>query len=504
MELLLFVLGGGLIICLVFLAITHTKKKGFEERVSQMSAALDTDVQQVREELEREREKASEVQEKVTQWVEEKTEATTKFLEAEAHVKSLINERDIAYRKRDEAIKIQTEAEKQAALRAQEVKDMKLRMEDWETAKFQSLEAAKAATLETATRVSSKLLADHKRESDAAKKETDGLVEKTTRNLFKEFTNVVNTVSALNKSVDENKEKMEAVWQSLSSPGGSGQFAEMGLENTLNAFGFKKGRDFVMQQQIDGRKLRPDAMVFLPGETLLVIDSKASKFFLELQTAKKLGAETDAEKKALENLSKTMIQHLRNLSSKNYKSEVLAGYRESGHDGKPKQVMSIMYLPKDSAIEKVEQADSNFLNKAIAADIHLAGPASLASLIGFSRLKIEIGRQAENQEKIIHGTQALLDTIGVVVGHTVGVGKGLKTATKKYGELARSMNTRLLPKVRSVASLGVRSSRSKSIPKSVPVYEVVDLELGGLIEGEVEEVPEQPALEDQSITEDDD
>ena len=57
------------------------------------------------------------------------------------------------------------------------------------------------------------------------------------------------------------------------------------LENTLKSFGLTAGIDFVLQQTFgseDGSRLRPDAIVFLPADSVLVIDSKASKFLLEL------------------------------------------------------------------------------------------------------------------------------------------------------------------------------------------------------------------------------
>ena len=235
--------------------------RAFRERVSQMSSALDQDVAQLREELDRERGKVAEAQEKVSQMIAEKTEASTKLVEAEKLQRSLLAERKDAVKQKDDAVNARVEAEKLAALRRQEVDESKKRMEDWETAKAQSVEAAKAAALTTTRELSSKLLEDHKRESQAAKKESKELVEKTTESLLKDLQGVTKSVATLDEQVNQNKSTVETVLRAISSPGGSGQFAQIGLENTLKDFGLVKDRDFFMDKQAEGTKLRPDAIV---------------------------------------------------------------------------------------------------------------------------------------------------------------------------------------------------------------------------------------------------
>lgn len=494
MEWLPFVLVGGLAACLIALAVSHTKMRGFKDRVSDMSKAMDADLSQVREELSRERKNAAQVQEKVAEWMAEKTEASTKLLERQSQVLSLTAERDAAITRRDEAIAAQTKAEKDAALRVQELEGIKLRMEDWEKVTAKSLEATKAATLEVGAQLSSKLLADHKRETDAAKRDSEERVKKATENLTNQFGEIVKSVAALDKSVDENKETMDTVWNALSNPGGAGYFAEIGLENTLKSFGLERGRDYAIQQQIEGKKLRPDAMVFLPGDTVFVIDSKASKFFLELADAE----DKDEEATAYANLSRTMNQHLRGLANKNYKEEVLAGYREAGRGSEIRRIMSVMYLPNEGAIEKLVNADADFIQKAAKSQINVAGPAALACLIGFARVEIDLGKQAENQERIIQGTQALLDSIGVVIESTNKVGKGIKSAADNYLKLTGSINSRLLPRARALVAMGIRPARTGGIPKSIAPYQVIQLDTGEVIESEAEEIEDFTAITDET------
>ncbi len=387
-----------------------------------------------------------------------------------------------------------SEAEKQTAvLRTELQKNLESheeRMRDLALMKKQAIEAANAGALDSANKISSKLLDDHKRQTDEAKKDAEKRVKETTEQLVGQITEVGKTIHALNSDVETNRGSMETVMRALSSPGGAGQYSEIGLENTLTSFGLVKERDFAIQQQVEGKRLRPDAMVFLPGNTVLVIDSKASKFLLELAEAET----EEGEAAAYTSLGRTMNTHLKQLSDKNYKAEVISGYQSSGRDGASPRVVSVMYLPNEGAIEKVTIADPKFLHKAAKLQITIAGPAALACLIGFSRVQIDVERQSANQERIVEGAQKIVESIGVIVDETIAVGKGLKSATQHYNKMTGSMNSRLLPRIRQMTSFGVQSSRHKQIADHVPTYSFTEHERGDLIEGEAEEVDAPPTL----------
>jgi DNA recombination protein RmuC len=390
------------------------------------------------------------------------------------------------------------EAEKQNAVLQTELQKNKEshdeRMLDLAQMKKQAIEAANAGALDSANKMSSKLLDDHKRQTEEAKKDSEKRVKETTEQLVNQITEVGKTIHALNSDVETNRGTMDTVMRALSSPGGSGQHSELRLENTLTSFGLVKDRDFVLQKQVEGTRLRPDAMVFLPGNTVLVIDSKASKFLLDLAEAES----EEAEEAAYANLGRTMNTHLKSLADKNYKAEVVSAYRESGRKGEAPNVISVMFLPTEGAIEKVAIADPKFKDKASKLQILVAGSSALDCLIGMSRVHIDMQRQSENQIKIVEGAQKIVESIGVIVDETVAVGKGLKSATQHYNKMTGSMNSRLLPRIRQMMAFGVQSNRHKQIPEHVPTYSFTEHERGDLIEGEAEEVGDQPVLENLS------
>ncbi len=372
-------------------------------------------------------------------------------------------------------------ADQDAAAAGQEAAHARRQMQDWEKTKQETVTAAKAAALASTAEMSSKLLADHKREAESARKESAERVKQTTEGLLQRFEHVSKAVASLNDQVAQNKDVVDTVWRALSSPGGAGYFAEIGLENTLTSFGLEAGRDFVMQHSVataEGGRLRPDAVVFLPGDSVLVVDSKASKFLLELAQAEEAG-EVEA---AYANLAATMNRHLRELATKDYRNAIIAATRLAGRAHTLGRVLSVMYLPNEGALEKLTRADPTFAQKAAKAEIIPAGPTGLACLIGFARVEIDLGRQSANRERIVEATQGLLEAVAVMLGHVDTVGKGVRRSADGFARLTASINRTLLPRARTIAGLGVRSG--KALPDALPGYQVVVMEDAGLIEGE--------------------
>lgn len=262
--------------------------------------------------------------------------------------------------------------------------------------------------------------------------------------------------------------------------------AEIGLANTLTSFGLEQGRDFALQfttQDSDGRRLRPDAVVFLPANSVLVIDCKASKFLLDIARAEGTAEETEAYR----NLARSMNQHLRALAEKDYKSAVLAAWRQSGREDEISRILSVMYLPNEAALEKLNRADPDFIRKARAAQIIPAGPAGLHAAVSLASVEINLLRQVENQQHIAETVRLLLDGMVVMLGHAATLGRGIKTAAESFGRLTASVNQRLLPRARHLARLGVQPN--KPLPGNLPTYAVQALE-DALIEGEAAELIE--------------
>ncbi|MSO70931.1 MAG: DNA recombination protein RmuC [Alphaproteobacteria bacterium] len=378
------------------------------------------------------------------------------------------------------------DAERAQALAEQAVALERARMGDLDQARKDAVVTAQAAALASSRELSAKLIDDHKREAELQRKEAEERVRLATEKLYQSVEKVTASVSALNSQVAKNQDTVETVKRALLSPGGAGSYAEIGLENTLKTFGLEPGRDFRLQATVageEGARLRPDALVFMPGDTVLVIDSKASKYLLEHAAAK----DEDGAAAAAAGLAATMNKHLKALAAKDYRSAVEGDYRQSLNGREPRRILSVMYLPNEGALERLANADQDFVQKAAKAEIILVGPAGLASLIGFARVEIDLGRQAMNRERIVEASRALLEAIPVAFGYLDKVGKGIKSAADAFQKLGSSLNQRLLPRAKMIIDLGVRPSAGKDLPAPLPSFQVVTQESGLLIEGEAED-----------------
>lgn len=417
--------------------------------------------------------------------------AQTVLAEADRYIAVLASERDAALAARDEARLELAQAEREAARADREAALARQRVGEFARLREEMLTSAKAAVLGAAQELSSKLLDDHKRENETARKAGEERVQAASEHLMKQLEQVANAVAQLEGRVAEGSFKLETVMRALSNPSGAGQFAEIGLANTLTSFGLEEGRDFALQFSVEetetGRRLRPDAVVFLPGGNLLVIDCKASKFLLELAEAEGTGREEEAGR----NLARTMGQHLKALADKDYRKAVEQSFRNAGQPGEIGRILSVMYLPNEGAVEKLNRIDPAFAQRAAQAQIIPTGPAGLACIIGFASTEISLSRQARNREQIIETTRALLDAVAQMLNHAGTLGRGIRAAAEGFEKMSASVNRFVLPRARRLAEIGVQPN--KPLPGSLPAYQVVTIETGlidvGGIETEMRSLP---------------
>ena len=396
-------------------------------------------------------------------------------------------------RDRNAAVEARIAAERAEASAKTQLTAVQDRLQDFERLQKEMTDAAKVAVADTAAQVSSKLLDDHKRESNEAKQQSEQRVQQINEDLVRQMRDVASLVKSLDQRVDKTGGEMELLMRAVSSPGGAGQLAEVGLANALQSFGLEAGRDFVLQQSAvneeTGRRLRPDAIVFLPTDAVVVIDCKASKFILEI--AKSEG--TAQESAAYQNLARSMNQHLRALAEKDYRNAIYASCKQAGRGGSDPYVISLMYVANEAVLEKLNRADSDFIPKARAAQITPVGPAGLHSVLLMASTEIRRLRQIENQKEIVEKLRSVLETLGIVLDHTARTGAGLKSAVDNFMKLTGSINNRLLPRVRGLAQLGVEPP--KALPQKLPSFAVQTAEESTLIEVEHAEATPQPELQ---------
>ncbi|MFK7867113.1 MAG: DNA recombination protein RmuC [Alphaproteobacteria bacterium] len=373
------------------------------------------------------------------------------------------------------------------AVKNQQFEDLKLHITAQEQARAKDhehfLHSAKQSVFEMAQTVSSKLLQDHKQENQVTRVQSEGELKKITQNL----TQQLDTISQRVSSFDQTQDKVNMLERALSSPGMAGQASQTALGNMLAQMGLKAGRDYALEHHVKtetGSSLRPDAVLFLPGGAVFVIDSKSSKYLLEIAQAEQ---DEQADKEALnKQFLKTMRQHIKDLKSKDYHRHINDALHQAGMDTDTKlqTISTLMWLPNEGALERLERADPHFVAAAVHDHIFPVATNGLWAALGVAQFSIQLQVKEENLHHIARDIGALLETMRPMLEHADKLGKSLKSSLGHYDKFAGSINARVIPKARNLLALGVDPPKKglptgiELIAKSNPPIDLQSEEIG--------------------------
>lgn len=321
---------------------------------------------------------------------------------------------------------------------------------NFENMQQESFNSAKAALFDLGSSLSKQLIDIHKKENQDIRELSEKNITNNAKKFNAEFERLLNIIGSLNKDIKESKNTVDVIKQSLLSPTSCGNLAEITLENILKSSGLRTQLDFSIQHTINtanDSKLRPDAIIFLPGDNLMIIDAKSSKFLLD-----------DMDPK---NLAKTMNNHIKSLDSKEYAKNAVNNLQNQGKD--INNVITLMFLPTEQAIEKVLEIDNNFINKAWEMNIFPVGPVGLMNMLSFSKFQISQQMQAENQKLIIEEVKKLLFSIASITEHSQKLGHNIQSIVNNYDKFAASFNRNFLSKAKNIKKLGIDTGYKEAI-----------------------------------------
>ncbi|MGB3797555.1 MAG: DNA recombination protein RmuC, partial [Alteraurantiacibacter sp.] len=135
------------------------------------------------------------------------------------------------------------------------------------------------------------------------------------------FSKLHQQIETMRLGQEEVRREAQRLGNSLTNaPKARGRWGERALQNLLEQCGLAEHTDFHLEQSIETSegRMRPDAIVNVPGQKKLVIDSKVS--LNAYQAA--FEADDDAERKRhMELHAKSMRNHVQTLGAKSYQSQ---------------------------------------------------------------------------------------------------------------------------------------------------------------------------------------
>ncbi|OYX47156.1 MAG: recombinase RmuC [Sphingomonas sp. 32-66-10] len=244
------------------------------------------------------------------------------------------------------------------------------------------------------------------------------------------------------------------------APKSRGRWGEQQLRNVLETCGLSEHTDFMTEVSVaqeDGGRLRPDAIVRVPGGKALVIDAKVS--LNAYQDA--FGAVDESERHiGLGQHAAAMKAHVNALGNKAYWTQF---------DDAPDYV--IMFVPGEHFLSAALEHDPTLWDFAFEKRVLLATPTNL---IAIARTVAAVWRQemlAKEARQIGALGKELYDRLAKALGDLRTVGSGLNTAVKNFNAFASSLETRALVSARKLKELNIETGAREI--ESVPPVELL-------------------------------
>ena len=268
----------------------------------------------------------------------------------------------------------------------------------------------------------------------------------------KERTEAYGTLTGLIDQMRAGQERVQAEAARLvnslrNAPKARGRWGEQQLRNVLESCGLAEHTDFLTEVSIETEegRLRPDAVVKVPGGRSLVIDAKVS---LNAYQDAFEAEDDEGRAAALAAHCASMKTHIEGLSRKGY----WAQFEEA-----PDYV--IMFVPGEHFLTAALEHEPGLWDHAFEKRVLLATPTNL---IAIARTVAAVWRQeglAREAKQIGQLGKEMYDRLAVAASHLKTVGSGLNTAVNNYNKFVGSFDRNVLSTARKFAELNIETGK---------------------------------------------
>jgi DNA recombination protein RmuC len=325
-----------------------------------------------------------------------------------------------------------------------------------EESQLQWEERFKAATGDALLRSQSSLL-ELAEAKLAPIKETLTKFEQQTRALEERRLQTVSAVGEQLKLVAEGQERLRSetgnLVTALRAPHVRGNWGEVQLKRVVELAGMLDYCDFRTQESgrdDEGRLLRPDLVVKLPGGKSIVVDSKVPiDAYLDAVNSD----DPEVKRRHLARHAVQMREHIGKLGQKRY-------WRQF----EPSPEFVVMFVDEGLYRAALDQ-DGSLFEAGADAGVIVASPATLIGLLRTVAYGWQQETVAESARAISNLGRELYDRLGVFAGHFAKVGRGLDTAVNAFNQAVSSFETRLLVTARKFPEHGVTNDALPETPQ---------------------------------------
>jgi DNA recombination protein RmuC len=262
-------------------------------------------------------------------------------------------------------------------------------------------------------------------------------------------------LARLNQTVSQRAEDLTKAL-TISSKA-TGDWGEMILQRILQDSGLREGQEYTLQHTVttgdDDALQRPDAVILLPEERQVVVDSKVSNKAWKEYCA----ADDQSRELRLADHLASLRSHIRELSARDY---------PRSPDLKTVDFV-LMFVPVEAALLTALAHDETLYTEAYRAKIILVTPSTLMAVLKLIEGMWAFQKRKESADKIAEAGRKLFEKLTVFSNTFVEIGEAIEKAhgtfEKARGQLASGKGNTIRLAQRML-ELGVQPAPGKVMP----------------------------------------
>jgi DNA recombination protein RmuC len=240
-----------------------------------------------------------------------------------------------------------------------------------------------------------------------------------------------------------------------------GRWGEETLRRVVEAAGMSAHCDFTEQTQSADN--RPDMVVHLPGDRIIIVDAKVPDFdFLNALES----ADPIKRSESLAAHAAKLKATIKALADRDYPSQFPNALDHV-----------VLFLPAESLFSAALEGDRDLIVWAAEKGILLATPASLIALLRSVSVSWQQHAQTENAQKIAEAAREFYTRVVKFTEHFEKIRMGLDRANAAFNEAAASFQLRVRPAGERLVDLGGGTS-AKEMPDVQPLETTLRLPIG--------------------------
>lgn len=249
------------------------------------------------------------------------------------------------------------------------------------------------------------------------------------------------------------QQETSSLVQALRAPTMRGQWGEMQLKTVLDMAGLREGVHYDHNRQGSESRQRPDIVVKLPPDRVLLIDAKVpmQNYLNAMQNDV-----NDADRRVLyAKHAQDFKTHIDGLSKKDY----TAAFQSFD--------WVILFVPLDSLMQTAMDYEPSLVEYAWNKRVVIATPTSLLGVMRTVAYAHEQFKVNENAKDIAKLGETLYKRMSVFMGHLTKMGDALNNALGKYNETVGSLERNVLPSLRQMKDKGIAANDSVPATKMI-------------------------------------